>query len=49
MYARECSAPLMPSDSQTISATPSAEMIRLENGGVVDPTGLLRNPPPRHS
>jgi cell division transport system ATP-binding protein len=34
-------------DVGLINATPGAELVRLENGGVVDPTGLLRNPPPR--
>jgi cell division transport system ATP-binding protein len=33
-------------DLGLISATPGAEMIRLENGAVADPTGMLRNPPP---
>ena len=32
-----------------ISATPGAQLIRLENGGVADPTGLLRNPPPERA
>jgi cell division transport system ATP-binding protein len=35
-------------DIGLIRATPGAQMIRLENGSVVDPTGLLRNPPPGH-
>ena len=34
-------------DVGLISATPGAQMIRLENGSVVDPTGRLRNPPAR--
>jgi cell division transport system ATP-binding protein len=33
-------------DVGLIRATPGAELIRLENGGLVDPTGSLRNPPP---
>jgi cell division transport system ATP-binding protein len=33
-------------DVGLISATPGADLIRLENGGLVDPTGMLRNPPP---
>ena len=32
-------------DIGLIRATPGAQMIRLESGTVVDPTGLLRNPP----
>jgi cell division transport system ATP-binding protein len=32
-------------DVGLISASPGAEMIRLENGGLADPTGMLRNPP----
>jgi len=32
-------------DVGLISATPGAQMIRLENGSMVDPTGALRNPP----
>src|SRR3954463_11767299 len=32
-------------DVGLISATPGAELIRLENGGISDPTGTLRNPP----
>ena len=32
-------------DIGLIGATPGAEMIRLENGSMVDPTGALRNPP----
>jgi cell division transport system ATP-binding protein len=34
-------------DVGLISATPGAQMIRLENGGLADPTGMLRNPPSR--
>jgi cell division transport system ATP-binding protein len=33
-------------DLGLIGATPGAELIRLENGSLVDPTGSLRNPPP---
>jgi cell division transport system ATP-binding protein len=33
-------------DVGLIKATPGAQMIRLENGTLVDPTGVLRNPPP---
>jgi cell division transport system ATP-binding protein len=33
-------------DIGLISATPGAQMIRLERGAVSDPTGTLRNPPP---
>ena len=33
-------------DVGLISATPGADLIRLEHGGLVDPTGMLRNPPP---
>jgi cell division transport system ATP-binding protein len=33
-------------DVGLISATPGAQMIRLENGAMIDPTGLLKNPPP---
>jgi cell division transport system ATP-binding protein len=33
-------------DLGLIAATPGAELVRLENGGMVDPTGMLRNPPP---
>ena len=33
-------------DVGLISATPGAQMIRLENGALVDPMGVLRNPPP---
>jgi cell division transport system ATP-binding protein len=36
-------------DIGLIRATPGAELIRLESGSVVDPTGLLRNPPSGHS
>ena len=36
-------------DVGLISATPGAQMIRLENGSMVDPTGALRNPPARAS
>ena len=32
-------------DIGLISATPGAQMIRLENGTMVDPTGALRHPP----
>ena len=32
-------------DVGLISATPGAQMIRLENGAVLDPTGTLKNPP----
>jgi cell division transport system ATP-binding protein len=28
-----------------IKATPGAQLIRLENGTLVDPTGSLKNPP----
>ena len=31
-------------DVGLISATPGAELIRLENGSVVDPTGMLAQP-----
>ena len=34
-------------DVGLISATPGAQMIRLENGAMIDPTGLLKNPPQR--
>src|SRR6478672_1931974 len=34
-------------DVGLISATPGAQLIRLENGALVDPTGGLKNPPPR--
>jgi len=33
-------------DIGLISATPGAQMIRLENGAMIDRTGLLKNPPP---
>jgi cell division transport system ATP-binding protein len=36
-------------DIGLISATAGAELIRLENGSVTDPTGMLRNPPPGRS
>lgn len=32
-------------DIGLINATPGAQLIRLENGTLVDPTGTLRNPP----
>ena len=32
-------------DVGLISATPGAQLIRLENGSMVDPTGALKNPP----
>jgi len=32
-------------DVGLINATPGAQLIRLENGTVIDPTGTLRNPP----
>src|SRR5437868_3050239 len=32
-------------DVGLISATPGAQLIRLENGSLVDPTGALKNPP----
>ena len=32
-------------DVGLISATPGAQLIRLENGTMVDPTGTLKNPP----
>src|SRR6478609_7312096 len=32
-------------DVGLITATPGAQMIRLENGALVDPTGILKNPP----
>jgi cell division transport system ATP-binding protein len=32
-------------DVGLISATPGAQMIRLENGAMIDPTGGLKNPP----
>jgi cell division transport system ATP-binding protein len=34
-------------DLGLIAATPGAQMIRLEDGKIVDPTGALRNPPLR--
>jgi len=34
-------------DVGLIGATPGAQIIRLENGVMVDPTGLLKNPPPQ--
>src|SRR5687767_8617700 len=34
-------------DLGLIAATPEAQMVRLENGSIVDPTGALRNPPQR--
>jgi cell division transport system ATP-binding protein len=34
-------------DIGLISGTPGAQMIRLENGSLVDRTGALRNPPAR--
>ena len=34
-------------DVGLINATPGAQLIRLENGTLVDPTGALRNPPRR--
>jgi cell division transport system ATP-binding protein len=37
-------------DIGLIASIPGAQMVRLENGSMVDPTGALRNPPPsRHS
>jgi cell division transport system ATP-binding protein len=33
-------------DVGLIAATPGAQMIRLENGAMIDRTGLLKNPPP---
>ncbi|MEO6582220.1 MAG: cell division ATP-binding protein FtsE [Sphingomicrobium sp.] len=33
-------------DVGLIAATPGAQMVRLENGSMVDPTGSLRNPSP---
>jgi cell division transport system ATP-binding protein len=33
-------------DVSLITATPGAQMIRLDQGAMVDPTGALRNPPP---
>jgi cell division transport system ATP-binding protein len=32
-------------DVGLINATAGAQLIRLENGTLVDPTGTLRNPP----
>jgi cell division transport system ATP-binding protein len=32
-------------DIGLIGATPGVQLIRLENGTVVDPTGSLKNPP----
>jgi cell division transport system ATP-binding protein len=32
-------------DISLITATPGAQMIRLDHGAMVDPTGSLRNPP----
>jgi len=34
-------------DVGLIASTPGAQMVRLEHGSMVDPTGSLRNPPPR--
>jgi cell division transport system ATP-binding protein len=34
-------------DLGLIAATPGAQLIRLENGSLVDPTGALKNPPSR--
>ena len=34
-------------DVGLISATPGAQMIRIEQGTLVDPTGTLKNPPGR--
>ena len=36
-------------DLGLIAGTPGAQLIRLENGSLVDPTGSLRNPPSRAS
>jgi len=33
-------------DIGLIASIPGAQMVRLENGSMVDPTGSLRNPPP---
>ena len=33
-------------DIGLIASIPGAQMVRLENGSMVDPTGALRNPPP---
>ena len=43
--ARRSSSP--PTTSSLIAATPGAQMIRLDHGAMVDPTGALRNPPRR--
>jgi cell division transport system ATP-binding protein len=32
-------------DISLITATPGAQMIRLDNGAMIDPTGALKNPP----
>jgi cell division transport system ATP-binding protein len=32
-------------DLSLIAATPGSQLIRLENGNLIDPTGALRNPP----
>ena len=32
-------------DLGLIAATPGSQLIRLENGNLIDPTGALRNPP----
>jgi cell division transport system ATP-binding protein len=32
-------------DVGLIASTPEAQMVRLENGSMVDPTGTLKNPP----
>ncbi len=34
-------------DVGLIASIPGAQMVRLENGSMVDPTGSLRNPPPQ--
>ena len=34
-------------DVSLIASTPEAQMVRLEHGSMVDPTGALRNPPER--
>jgi len=36
-------------DVGLINATPGAELVRLENGALADPTGMFRNPPPGHA
>jgi cell division transport system ATP-binding protein len=36
-------------DVGLISATPGADLIRLENGALTDPTGMLKNPPPERA